>query len=296
MLAARLDSLRMPLSDDLRLRRADTTDLPRIVELREAVGWAVHDWALEAVLQPPHARCLLVVNGDHRVVGVGSGISYGALGFVGNMIVDEGHRRRGIGSAILESVIEFLTARGVGRLELNATPDGRPLYARHGFEQIGPSTMARVPRGIAQVADGIELSRAGPAVLADLVAYDAPRFGGDRGVVLGRMLADPDRPLIVARRDGEIVGYEWIRPDGERVGPLLADTPEIATALVGAAFERLPSAAWLALNLPPANHQGAARLGELGAELEQWDGRMGRGPQVPRRDDTVYGMVAGALG
>ena len=94
----------------------------------------------------------------------------------------------------------------------------------------------------------------------------------------------------------QLVGYGWVRPDGERLGPLIADTPEIATALVGEAFERLPSTDALSLNLPPDNRDGAVRLAELGAELEQWDGRMGRGPQVPRRDDTVYGMVVGALG
>lgn len=286
----------MPLPVHLRLRRADADDLPQIVGLRESVGWTVHEWALNAVLEPPHARCLVVVDEADRIVGVGSGIAYGALGFVGNMIVDEGHRRRGIGSAILTSVIDFLAGRGATRLELYATPEGRPLYAAHGFEPIGPSTVARLPRGIAVPPDGFTLADAGPAALGELVAYDTPRFGGDRAGILAPMLTDPARPLIVARRDREIVGYGWVRPDNERVGPLLADTPEIATALVGGAFERLPSADRLSLNLPPDNRGGAARLAELGAELEPWDGRMGRGPQVPRREDTIYGMAVGALG
>ena len=286
----------MPLPDQLSMRRADLADVPRIVELRESVGWGAQDWALSAVLEPPDARCLVVVDEGDRIVGVGSGIAYGALGFVGNMIVDDNHRRKGIGSAILTSVIDFLAGRGAHRLELYATPQGRPLYAAHGFEPIGPSTMVRVSRGIAVAADGIELADGGPAVLDELVAYDAPRFGGNRRALLGPMLEDAERPLIVARSDRQVVGYGWVRPDGERVGPLLADTPEIAAALVSEAFGRLPSTEGLSLNLPPDNREGAVRLAELGAELEQWDGRMARGPQVPRREDTVYGMVVGALG
>jgi len=286
----------MPLPDELSLRSAAVADLPRIVDLRESVGWAVHEWALRAVLVPPDARCIVVVDGGDRIVGVGSGIAYGALGFVGNMIVDGEHRRRGIGSAILSTVIDFLTERGATRLELYATPEGRPLYASQGFVMTGPSTMVRLPRGIDAQRDGIELSDGGPGALAELVAYDAPRFGGDRTVILAPMLEDPARPLIVARRDRQIVGYGWVRPEAERVGPLLADAPEIAAALVREAFERLPSADRLSLNLPPDNRLGAARLAELGGELERWDGRMGRGPQVPRRDDTIYGMVVGALG
>ena len=285
----------MPLPDGYHLRIADAADLPRIVELREAVGWGVNEWALRVVLDPPDARCLVVESGD-GLVGVGSGISYGALGFVGNMIVDDGHRRRGVGSAILQAVLDFLEERGASRQELYATPAGRPLYARYGFEPIGPSTTVSVPRGLVPVTDAIELADAGPAALADLVAYDAPRFGGDRRTVLAPMLSDPERPLVLARREEEIVGYGWIRPDVERVSPLLADSLEIAAALVGAAFGRMPSAESLALNLPPENHDGVARLAELGAELEAWDGRMGRGPQVPRRDDTIYGIAVGALG
>ena len=57
MLAAPTRLAPMPLPDDLRLRTADAGDLPRIVELREAVGWGVHDWALRAVLGA--ARCAL---------------------------------------------------------------------------------------------------------------------------------------------------------------------------------------------------------------------------------------------
>lgn len=286
----------MPLPDGLRLRCADATDLPRIVELREAAGWGVHDWALRAVLEPPHARCLMAVDGGDRIVGVGSGIGYGALGFVGNMIVDAQHRRRGIGSAILEAVVGFLTERGAVRLELFATADGRPLYARHGFESAGRSSFARVPRAMSPMAEDGIASEAGPTDLAELVAYDAPRFGGDRGVLLRRMLDDPERPVIVVRRDRGIVGYGWVRPDTERIGPLVADDPDVAAGLLGEAFRRIPAAAWLTLSLPTGNREGAARLVELGAELEPWEGRMARGPQVPRRDETIYANAVGALG
>jgi GNAT superfamily N-acetyltransferase len=285
----------MALPDELHLRVADQADLPSIAAMREAVGWGVHPWALQWVLEPAHARCLVVDDRD-RIVGVGSGIAYGRLGFVGNMIVDTGYRRRGIGSAILESVVDFLTANGAARLELYATENGRPLYARHGFEPTGPSTMVRVPRGIESPQAVVELSDADGQTADELVAYDAPRFGGDRGMLLRRMIDDPDRPLVVGRHDGEIVGHGWVRPDGERVGPLVAESPEIAIALIREALDRMPDAEALTLNLPAGNRIGAARLAELGATLEPWDGRMALGPEVPRREDTIYSNVVGALG
>ena len=287
----------MPIPGGLHLRTAGADDLPRVAELRERVGWAVHEWALRAVLDPPHARCLVAVDGTNHVIGVGSGISYGALGVVGNMIVDPSHRRRGIGAAILEAIVDFLDGRGCTRLELSATDMGRPLYEQYGFTLAEPGVSAVVPRQAhAEAQSAATLTDAGPATLAELGAFDAPRFGGDRSPLIASMLADAARPLVVARSEGAVAGWAWVRPDAERVGPLVADTPEVAAALVGDALRRLPTARTVRLNLPGANRAGVARLRRLGAELESWSGRMARGPQVPRREDTIYGTAVGALG
>jgi hypothetical protein len=133
--------------------------------------------------------------------------------------------------------------------------------------------------------------------MADLAAYDTPRYGGDRGPLLASMLADAGRPVIVARRDGAtVVGWGWIRPEVDRLGPLVADTPAIALALIREALRRLPGAATLRLNMPAGNRGGAETLRGLGATLEEWGGRMARGPNVPRRDDTIYANAVGALG
>jgi GNAT superfamily N-acetyltransferase len=290
------DRLRpMPLPDGYRLRVADADDLPAIARLRESVGWAVHDWALRAVLEAP-ARCVVVTR-RARPVAVGSGISYGRYGFVGNMVVDEGHRRRGLGSIVLEAITGFLEEAGCTRLELYATDAGRPLYARHGFEVVGPSTMARISSDL-EVAPpaGTSVEPARVEHLELVVAYDRPRFGGDRGALVARMLADPERPVLVARRAGQIVGWGWLRPEAERIGPFVADDPRAAAAVLGTALAALPPGRRLALNLPGANRDGLAWLRGIGAELETWEGRMSRGEPIPRREETIYGNAVGALG
>ena len=286
----------MPLPDDLRLRSADATDLPSIADLRHAVGWPVHEWALRAVLDPPHARCIVAVDAADRVVGVGSGINYGSFGFVGNMVVDPAHRRRGIGSAVLTSVTDFLEGCGCARLELFATDQGRPLYASHGFEPTAQGASAVVPRDAQLDEAAVPLEEATPHSLDEVAAYDAPRFGGDRRPLIEGMLDDPERPVMVARSHGALVGWAWIRPDGARVGPLLAETPEVATALVREAVRRIPGTDGLRLNLPAGNRAGCERLRAIGATIEPSSGRMARGPEIPRREDTIYANAVGALG
>ncbi len=230
------------------------------------------------------------------MAAVGSGIAYGALGFVGNMIVAPDHRRRGIGSAVLEAITTWLEARGCRRLELNATDEGRLLYERHGFASTGRSATATVERE--RVHPGAAAAGARAATAADtgtILAYDRPRFGADRGALLRRLLADPGHPFLLLVRDGALGGYAGIRSDPPRIGPFVADDPEAAATLLAAAFERLGTAT-LRVNLPPGNRSGAAWLRSIGVAVEPWDGRMARGVRLPRREETIYGMTVGALG
>jgi len=287
----------MSLPTDFSLRDATLDDLPAIGQLRTSVGWSVNEWALRAVIGSPGARCVVVADSEGRVGGVGSGIVYPPLGFVGNMIVAEAHRRRGVGSVILEAVTAYLEGEGCTRLELNATSDGRPLYERHGFASIGRSSTARLGRDLPLSRDAsVSVRRAGPAEVDELAAYDRPRFGGDRRRLLGLLLDDPAASVLRAERSGRLAGYASVRPSEPRVGPVLADAPSVAETLLVEAFGAAPAAHELRLNLPPNNGSGAEWLGRLGVAIEPWDGRMARGDPVERRPDTIYGMTVGALG
>lgn len=287
----------MSLPDDLTLRDATLEDLPAIAALREAVGWNVQEWALRAVIGQPDARCVLAVAADGTVAGVGSGIVYGPMGFVGNMITAAGHRRRGVGSVILQAITDFLTDAGCVRLELNATSDGRPLYERHGFRSVGTSISAHVPRAIALVPHSrVRVREAFASDLDAIAAYDRPRFGGDRRRILGLMVNDRDGQFLLAEGDGELVGYGCLRADAGRIGPFLADEPSVAATLLVAGFERAPEAAELRVNVPPRNRRGIEWLRALGVLIETWDGRMARGAEIPKREETIYGMAVGALG
>lgn len=290
----------MPLAPGYRLRDAADDDLDAIAALRRSVEWAAHHWALRVVLGPP-ARCVVVDGPGGDVVAVGSGIAYGALGVVGNMVVADGHRRVGLGSAVLTEIIGFLEAAGCRRLELSATPEGRPLYERHGFRLIEPSALVRLERrGVparTTPAAGLEIEvRRRPGDIADLAAFDAPRFGGDRRAVLAALPVSDAAPLIVARRDGAVVGYGWARAEHERLGPFVADDPTIAEEIVRAALAAAPSATGFMFNIATTNRPGIAWVGALRVALEPWDGRMARGAASDRRDAAIYGNALGALG
>jgi GNAT superfamily N-acetyltransferase len=279
------------------IRAASEADLPAIAALRHSVGWNVYRWALLDAMRPPQARMYVIERPD-EVMAIGSGIAYGRLGVVGNMVVSAAHRGRGLGRWVLQAVIGFLEERGCSQLELYATADGRRLYEHYGFELSGPSLAVSIPRQIAKAlpSDGVVTAGAAPADLERLASYDAPRFGADRSPILAAALADPERPVLIASHGGSIVGYAVLRPDGTRLGPFLADQPSVAGALLASAAPLAPRVEAIGAQLPGENVAGIGWLQDIGASVEPWDGRMRRGSGVERRDETIYGSAIGALG
>lgn len=279
------------------LRTATPEDLPVIAGLRASAGWTAHRWALIDAIRPPHARCFLAVDAAGQSVAMGSGIAYGRLGVVGNMVVAAEHRRRGLGRAILEEIIGFLEdERGCAQLELSATDAGRPLYASHGFAPAGETADVRLPVDGATAPETDEVRRATIHDLAEVAAYDAGRFGGDRSPILAAAIDDERRPVLIDRRGGAVCGYAVHRLDHARLGPWLADDPAAAAALVAAARAQAPEAEFLVTVLPMANAAGVAWMRQIGGAVQPHGGRMRRGGGVVRREETIYGNAVGALG
>jgi GNAT superfamily N-acetyltransferase len=287
----------MAVPNGYTLRIATARDVPRIEAMRTAVGWTAHAWALRLAIEPGNARCVIVDDGAGQAVAVGSGVAYPPIGIVGNMIVMEGHRRRGLGSAVLDAVVTFLRGAGCTRLELYATEEGRPLYERHGFTYIEPASRATVTRDAApRHPDAVTVRREDRAALAEIRAFDRPRFGGDRTPLLSHILADAERPALVARSGRDVVGYGWLREADGRIGPWVADDSLAASAILAEAFRQAPAARELTTNMPMSNGPGVRWLRGLGADPDPWDGRMALGAAVPRRGDTIFGNTVGALG
>ena len=88
-----------------------------------------------------HTAYLVYDNG--KFIGAG-GVSYyqvmptyrnpsGKKAFVMNMYTDPDYRRQGIGIHTLDLLVKDAREHGIGRIFLEATDAGRPLYEKYGF-------------------------------------------------------------------------------------------------------------------------------------------------------------------
>jgi GNAT superfamily N-acetyltransferase len=75
-------------------------------------------------------------------------------GLVVSMWTEPSHRRRGLGSLVMDAILTWCRVRGIRRLTLHASDEGRPLYERFGFRATNEMRLELPPDGPAGGATG----------------------------------------------------------------------------------------------------------------------------------------------
>ena len=141
-----------------RLREMAWTDIPRLAELeREAFAddaWSEQSWWAELAGRPRREYVVLteaggpqapVTVGPQAAASSGEILGYAGLDHSGDtadvmtITIAPAGRRRGLGSLLLDALIELTQARGEGHLLLEVRADNAPalaLYHRAGFTRV----------------------------------------------------------------------------------------------------------------------------------------------------------------
>jgi len=191
---------------------------------------------------------------DGRIIATTATLPYGdRFAWISMVLVKGEYRRHGLATQLMSQAMDEL-ARDNRIPILDATPDGRAVYRRLGFEDSWG--FERLLRRDAPAAAGAfpGLPGVGMRAIADrdwpaLCAYDAAAFGADRSVVLAGLRGRLPAAELVAERAGRIVGFALGRDGGvaAQVGPLIADDEAIAAALVARAVDNLEGALFVDL-------------------------------------------------
>ena len=112
----------------MRLRAMTAADLSAAHALSREARWPhrLEDW--ELMLQCGQG---LVAEEDGEIVGTVMGFPHGPqIATLGMVIVSHARRGGGLGRRLMDAMIAELAPRAI---QLNATPDGAPLYRSQGF-------------------------------------------------------------------------------------------------------------------------------------------------------------------
>jgi GNAT superfamily N-acetyltransferase len=276
-----------------RLRPMRRSDLAAGLRLSRQAGWnqTRADWA--RLLAWETAGCF-VAEVEGTVVGTVTTTVYGErLAWVGMMLVDEAHRRQGVGRRLLGHALDWLgRIAAVQIVSLDATPLGQPLYEQADF--VGTLGLWRYQGAVPAVAVPPGPRPILPADLPRLAALDADVFGADRRRVVRDLVAAHPTSCFLLEADGVVQGYACRRP-GARcwyVGPLVAQDAATAEVLLRAVLAPLAGKA-AALDVFDANAAAVGLAGKLGLRPVRPYVRMARGQPLPTLDVGRYFASAG---
>jgi GNAT superfamily N-acetyltransferase len=219
----------------MKIRPLTEQDIDAGVALSTQASWnhAAADWRRLIALWP--GQCL---GGEIEggLVASGTLATYesdrGRIGWVGLILVDQRHRRQGLGTRMMQAILDLASERGVATVGLDASDQGEPIYQRLGFA-IDVSINRWTGRGAIGQAAPID-----DADWPEVLRVDRDACGVAREPLLRRLCSESDTRIATTP---DCAAFGILRPGrlAWHLGPVIApdarDTSSLVDQLLGTA-------------------------------------------------------------
>lgn len=226
-------------ADNFTVRPMMRDELALALDWAAAEGWNPGLFDAESFYQAdPHGFFLGELAG--KPIACISAVAYDAhFGFLGLYIVKPAFRGQGFGQQMWKVALDYLgTERVIGLDSVLAQQEN---YEKSGF-QFAYRHLRHEGIGGESLPDGAINLKTVPFEM--LLAYDRQRFPAKREPFLRAWLTQPDSVGWGFLTQERLTGYGVIRPcrTGFKIGPLFADSEEIARKLLQALLAQAPNA------------------------------------------------------
>jgi len=275
------------------IRSLVPAETPTVVSWALAEGWkpGLHDLNAFMMVDPGG---FLGGFFDGELVASISAIRYpDGFAFVGFYIVRPEHRGKGLGFRLWKAGMERLSGYNMGLDGVTAQVEN---YAKSGFRRAHPNRRYVLESPRPEVSVGGDLVDARSIPLAELAAFDRRFFPAARRDFLAAWLSQPERRTRAIVRNGRVVAYGDDRPcdGGRRIGPLFAETPDLARTLFRALTGGQSQPGFL--DVPVRNAAAVAMVNELGMASVFDTARMYSREEPTIEHDGVFGITSLELG
>ncbi len=281
-------------------------DIDFVTEISRNEGFAPGVGDL-AIYQNTDKQGLWVGWFNGNPIGCIAGVRYNdKYGFLGLFIVIEKYRGRGFGLQLWKKALDHLN--DLPCVGLEAAPERISDYSKWGFTLSSKTTRWQ------WLGDGKSLEEnfgkdlhcysflEGSSIPSNAVElFDEKRETTPRPHFLSNWLNHPAGKVIaVIDSEGKCHGFGRIRPcllqkgDGWRIGPLMADSPNLLKILLKKLIYSHPGL--IIIDAPGVNRFASELFLDLGFKSESETFRMYRGYQPPVSMKDVYGLACLELG
>ncbi|WP_108651151.1 GNAT family N-acetyltransferase [Dongshaea marina] len=227
-------------------------------------------------------------------VAVGSAVIYdSSYAFCGLYVVSPKDRGKGYGMALTKHRLNYCQDRNIG---IDGVLENVSIYENIGYK---PYYENRRYQFIAKAPQSISPSIVPLARIesAPLLRYDRQCFPAAREQFLNHWVSQPDSLALAYQEQGELRGYLVRRRchQGHKIGPLFADTPDIAEKLLQAAQQGICGEP-LILDAPEINQEAQQIARQYGMNCIFATARMYQKGQPKLADHKIFGITSFELG
>jgi hypothetical protein len=204
------------------------------------MGWNLVEEDFKFMMHLEPDGCFVLLSNSERT-GIATAVSFGEVGWVGNVIISENRRKQGAGSLLVRHCVKYLANRNVETIGLYSYIDKVPFYRRLGFEYDSEFSVLKGKSFSSPSGAGVrEVTKED---MQEVIAYDQSCFGASRRKLLEPILLNPHNLCYVSIEDDQILGYvaAKVYEQMAEIGPLVCrqGRSDIAVNLLKTALNRL---------------------------------------------------------
>jgi len=259
-------------------------DVAAFLRLAAVENWLAEEWEFAFLLKRFPEGCFCVRDDDGTGVAFVTSLPHERSGWIGNLIVAQELRGKGVGEALFRKANEALHEAGVKTFWLTASSSGKSLYEKYGFT--GIDTVYRWSSTGRQRHTG-QACPLDAGVHSDSVSSLDCQAWGDRRELLMASAVGRGRLMV------EEAGFVVVQPCGQalQIGPFSARDSGTAATLFEAALRTTPLGTKVFLDAPASNRSGLRLFNRKGMRIAGKTELMYAGVRPSFRPDLLYGLA-----
>lgn len=248
--------------------------------LADREGWVILPWEIQWLLDSFPQGCFAAIGEDGSPCGFVTACRHRSSGWIGNLIVEERFRGRGIGTRLFSRALQALTDAGVETVWLTASEAGRGIYERLGFTAIDT-----ILRHAGTFPEGNGMRDPLPPPDEDPARIDSDCWGDDRSSLIRKTAQEG----VLCAGGG---GFLILQPLGDRfmIGPWGGKTADEAREMFTSAGTFFPSVGFF-VDTPAGNREATRFLSALPCRTAGETLLMWRGKRPDYRPDMIWGLA-----
>ena len=269
-------------------------------EIGLALDWAASEgWnpglADAACFYAADPGAFLVATLNDAPIGCISGTAYGAtFGFIGFYLMRPEFRGKGYGMALWHAAMTRLQGRVIG---LDGVVAQQANYQKSGFALLHRNIRYGAVAPFMPQQQGPQPIEATALNFDQVAVFDRHFFPGPRDAFLRQWLNAPGHIALVLLGADGVQALGVLRPcrEGSKIGPLFAETPEVARRVFAALLARAPVGP-VFLDVPEPNSAAINMARDAGMAPVFETARMYAGPAPDLPLAQIYGFTSFELG